>query len=134
MSLEQFIKNRNAFPAAELDRYTGQHVAWSPDGSRILVGDPDPLKVVAAVKAMGYDPAETPIEDIPSEDGFPGHSLGASLGRRAARTAFPRRAWERDNPVSLAQSPSLQYFHAELLGADLEVLLIPNRSFHGIRS
>ena len=67
MSLEQFVKNRNAFPADELDRYTGKHVAWSPDGKRILASDPDPLKVLAAVKALGYDPAETPIEDILSE-------------------------------------------------------------------
>jgi len=72
MSLEQFVKNRNAFPAGELDRYSGQHVAWSPDGTRILASDPDPLKVLAAVKALGYSPAETPIEDIPTEDVFPG--------------------------------------------------------------
>jgi len=26
MRLEQFVKNRNAFPAGELGRYTGQHV------------------------------------------------------------------------------------------------------------
>jgi hypothetical protein len=75
MSLEQFVNNRNAFPADELNRYTGQHVAWSPDGTRILASDPDPMKVITAVKALGYDPAETPIEDIPSEDVFPGGGL-----------------------------------------------------------
>ncbi len=75
MRLEQFDKNRNAFPADELGRYTGQHVAWSPDGTRILTSDPDPLKVLAAVRALGYDPAETPIEDIPHEDIFPGGGL-----------------------------------------------------------
>jgi hypothetical protein len=58
-----------------LDRYTGQHVAWSPDGTRILANDPDPLKVLAAVKALGNDPAETPIEDIPAEDVFPGAGI-----------------------------------------------------------
>jgi hypothetical protein len=68
MSLEQFVKNRNSFPTNELDRYIGQHVAWSPDGTRILASDPDSLKVLAAGKALGYDPAETPIEDIPSEE------------------------------------------------------------------
>ena len=51
MSLEQFVKNRNAFPTDEFDRYAGQHVAWSPEGTRILVSDPDPLKVVANVRA-----------------------------------------------------------------------------------
>ncbi len=65
MRLEQFVRNRNAFPADELGRYTGQHVAWSPDGTRILTSDRDPLKVLAAVRALGYDPAETQIEDIP---------------------------------------------------------------------
>jgi hypothetical protein len=76
MSLEEFVKNRNAFPADELDQYTGQHVAWTADGTRILASDPDPLKVLAAVKALGYDPCETPIEDIPADDIFPGGDLG----------------------------------------------------------
>ena len=72
MNLEQFVQNRNEFSADELDRYAGQHVAWSADGTRILASDPDPLKVLATVRALGYDPAETPIEDIPTEDFFPG--------------------------------------------------------------
>ena len=72
MNLDQFVKNRNAFPADELNRYTGQHVAWSADGTRVLASDPDPLHVITAVKALGLDPAETPIEDIRSDDGFPG--------------------------------------------------------------
>jgi hypothetical protein len=33
------------------------------------------LKVLAAVKALGYDPAETPIEDIPPEDIYPGGGI-----------------------------------------------------------
>jgi hypothetical protein len=88
MSLEQSIRNRNAFPAEELDRYTGLHVAWSPDGTRILASDPNPLKVLAAVKALGYDPAETPIEDIPAEDVCPGAGLllqGCQVGTKSSR-------------------------------------------------
>jgi hypothetical protein len=42
--------------------------------TRILANDPDPLKLLAAVTALGYDPAETPIEDIPCDDVFPGAS------------------------------------------------------------
>jgi hypothetical protein len=72
MSLDQFVKNRNAFPPGEPVRYTGQHVAWNPDGARILASDPDSPKVLTAVKALGYDLAETPIEDISGEDIFPG--------------------------------------------------------------
>ncbi len=82
MRLEQFVKNRNAFPADELGRYTGQHVAWSPEGTRILTSDPDLLKVLAAVWALGYNPAETPIEDIPPEDIFPGGGLLFQGGQR----------------------------------------------------
>ena len=36
MDLEQFILNRNAFSHEELARMVGKHVAWSPDGLRIL--------------------------------------------------------------------------------------------------
>jgi hypothetical protein len=84
MSLEQFVKNRNAFSPEDLESYSGQHVAWSPDGTRILASDPDPLKVLAAVKALGYDPAETPIEDIPSEDLFPGGGILFQASQEAA--------------------------------------------------
>ena len=75
MNLEQYAKNRNAFPVEKLSRYAGQHIAWSPDGTQILASDPDPLKVLAAVRGLGYDPAETPIEDIPTEEIFPGGGL-----------------------------------------------------------
>ncbi len=84
MSLDQFVKNRNAFPPGELDRYAGQHVAWSPDGTRILASEADPLKLLAAVKALGYDPAEAPIEDIPREDSLLG---GGALFQAGQETA-----------------------------------------------
>ena len=85
MILEQFVKNRNAFPADELSRYAGQHVAWSPDGTLILAVDADPMKVITAVKALGYDPAETPIEDIPSDDVFPGGGFRFQGGEGPSR-------------------------------------------------
>jgi hypothetical protein len=68
MDLEQFMSNRNAFPREELAQFLGKHVAWSEDGSRILAADSDPLKVIAALKAAGYDPGETMIEAITSPD------------------------------------------------------------------
>ena len=72
IKLEQFVRNRNAFPVDELSRYAGQHLAWSPDGTRIIASDSDPLKLIAMVRALGHEPAETSIEDIPCEDEFPG--------------------------------------------------------------
>jgi hypothetical protein len=41
-----------------LEKYNGQYVAWSPDGTRILAADPDPLQVDALLCAAGHDPAE----------------------------------------------------------------------------
>jgi hypothetical protein len=75
MNLAEFVKNRNACSHDLLNQHVGQHVAWSPDGTRILASDHDPLKVLAAVRSLGYDPAETPIEDIPAEDVILGGSL-----------------------------------------------------------
>jgi hypothetical protein len=82
MDLEQFIANRNAFASEELAGLVGKHVAWSPDGTRIVACDDDPLKVIAAVKAAGFDPRETLIEAITSPDEI---SLGgASLHHAVA--------------------------------------------------
>jgi hypothetical protein len=86
MDLEQFILNRNAFRSEELARLVGKHVAWSPDGTRIVACDDDPLKVVAAVKAAGYDPGETLIEAItPSDEiSWGGASLGQAVAEETA--------------------------------------------------
>ena len=37
-----FWENRGKFPAEELRKYNGRHVAWFPDGSGIHDSDPDP--------------------------------------------------------------------------------------------
>jgi hypothetical protein len=36
-----FLENQRKFPAEELLRYAGQHIAWSWNGSQILASDPD---------------------------------------------------------------------------------------------
>jgi len=82
MDLEQFILNRNAFPPEERARLVGKHVAWSPDGLRILAFDDDPQNVVAALKAAGYDAGEPLIEAITSSDEICWG--GASLVRASA--------------------------------------------------
>ena len=48
------LKNRNAVPMEELLPYENQHVAWSLDGTHILAGDADPLRLVSRLKEAGY--------------------------------------------------------------------------------
>jgi hypothetical protein len=64
-----FIKNRQAFPVEELQKYVGQWVAWAPDGSRIVASTPDELELDAAVVRAGYDPQQCVIgfEGVPGQ-------------------------------------------------------------------
>jgi hypothetical protein len=66
--MQEFLKNRHRFPLDDLDRYAGQYVAWSPDGARIIASDEDPIRLIAAVDAAGFDHEETLIEAIPRPD------------------------------------------------------------------
>jgi hypothetical protein len=68
MDMQQFLKNRCAFPPEELTKYAGQYVAWSPDGTRILASDDDLQRLDGAVKASGYDPAEVVVSSVPFPD------------------------------------------------------------------
>ncbi len=68
MDMQDYLKNRHQFPQDELERYAGQYVAWSPDGTQILASKDDPGQVIEAVKALGYDPGETVISYVPSTD------------------------------------------------------------------
>jgi hypothetical protein len=63
-----FIKNRQAFPQEELAKYSGQSVAWSPDGTRIVAASPNSLEEVwDAVVAAGYDPHECVFSYVPAD-------------------------------------------------------------------
>jgi hypothetical protein len=68
LDLSQFNKNRLAFPPEQLLQYRGQYIAWSPDGSRIIAGDRDFLKLDDTVKGLGYDPSEVSYETVPDAD------------------------------------------------------------------
>ena len=68
MNMREFLKNRSQFSSAGLDLYAGKYVAWSPDGKQILAADDDPMKVVAAVKSAGYDPAECVLSSVPAPE------------------------------------------------------------------
>ena len=54
MIWEEHVKNRNAVPIEELLPYENQHVAWSLDGTHILAGDTDPLRLVARLTDAGH--------------------------------------------------------------------------------
>jgi hypothetical protein len=43
-------------------------VAWSPDGTRVIAADSDPTRVVAAVKAAGFDPADCVLSTVPAPE------------------------------------------------------------------
>jgi hypothetical protein len=77
IDINEFRRNQSRLPRAELEKYNGQYVAWSPDGSRILAADPDPLRVDALLCAAGYDPAEILVNRIalPEEVSWSGWSI-----------------------------------------------------------
>jgi len=68
MDLQQFQRNRQAFPPEELAKYADKYVAWSPDGKSILAADEDELELAHAIQAAGYNTAEILIAFVPAED------------------------------------------------------------------
>jgi hypothetical protein len=64
-----FIKNRQAFPQGELDKYEGQYVAWAPDGTHIVAASSESYDAVCdGVVAAGYDPQEVVFSYVPRGD------------------------------------------------------------------
>jgi hypothetical protein len=68
MNLSEHIQNRNQFPQEELRKYENQHVAWSLDGTNILGGDTDPLRLVGRLNAAGYDSAQYVLSFVDAAD------------------------------------------------------------------
>jgi hypothetical protein len=68
MDMQQFLKNRYAFPLEELVRYAGKYVAWNTDGTRILASDEDDLRLYATLKAAGHDTSEVLVSFVPFPD------------------------------------------------------------------
>lgn len=77
MDMQRFLKNRRQFPLDQLAKYAGKHIAWSPDGDSIVASDEDLARVIAAVKASGYDPAECVLSSVPACDSVIGGGLHA---------------------------------------------------------
>ena len=64
----KFLANRSVFPTAELAKYAGLWVAWSPDGSRVAASAVDPEMLDGLLRASGEDPAQCVLEGIPDDD------------------------------------------------------------------
>lgn len=66
--LRFFEENRAKYPPEELAKYAGRHVAWSPDGMRILTSAATEEEVEAQLRAAGIAPNQVVGEFIPSQD------------------------------------------------------------------
>ncbi len=64
----KFLANRAVFPVAELAKYAGLWVAWSPDGSRVAASAIDPEMLDGLLRGAGEDPAHCVLEGIPGDD------------------------------------------------------------------
>jgi hypothetical protein len=72
-----FLKNRAAFPIAELAPYKGLWIAWSPEGSRVVAQSRDPESLDEQILAAGEDPEQCVVEGIPANESMLG---GDGLG------------------------------------------------------
>ena len=68
MNMQEYLKNRVAFPLEELAKHRGEWLAWSPDGARIVAASRNPDALDAMILAAGEDPEECTIEGIPESD------------------------------------------------------------------
>jgi hypothetical protein len=68
MDMQAFLKNREQFPAAQLAKYAGKYVAWSPDGTRILASDEDELRLANTIREAGYNSTAVLIAFVPAGD------------------------------------------------------------------
>jgi hypothetical protein len=72
VDLSVYEANRSRFGANELQKYRGQWVAFSADGSRILASADDLAELDRLVVASGADPQAVGIERVPDDAGFLG--------------------------------------------------------------
>lgn len=77
IDINEFRRNQSSVPLAELEKFNGQYVAWSADGTSILAADTDPLRLDALLRSAGHDPAEILVSRvaIPEEVSWSGWQL-----------------------------------------------------------
>lgn len=55
----RFIKNRSEIPLEELDKYAGQWIVWSPDGTHIAAGSGESEEaLIELLEKTGRDPSD----------------------------------------------------------------------------
>jgi hypothetical protein len=87
----QHSENRNRFPPEELEKYRGQWIAWSLDGTRIIAHSDDPDALPALILQAGEDPQRWVEECIPEEDTiFPWSTFVMNPKPRQAKEADSR--------------------------------------------
>ena len=77
IEINEFRRNQSRYPLTELEKFNGQYVAWSHDGTQILAAHPDALKLHATIQEAGYDPAEILVSfvAVPEEISWGGLSI-----------------------------------------------------------
>ena len=61
----RYNRNRNQFPADELEHFAGQYVAFNAEGTRILGHGADHIAVETMLRSLGIDPSMVVFERIP---------------------------------------------------------------------
>lgn len=66
--LSHYEENRSKFPLDELAKYSGKHIAFSPDGTRIVASGDSFDEVVEKLQAAGIHLSQVVHSDIDGPD------------------------------------------------------------------
>lgn len=64
IEINEFRRNQSRFPRAELEKYNGQFVAWSDNGTHILAAHADRVQMEAMLVALGIYPGDVLISRV----------------------------------------------------------------------
>ena len=79
IDMKVFLKNRESFPLEELEKYSGQWVAWSPDGTRIVTASAESQEAVyQMLEQAGLDLSEHVMSYVDDMGTF-GYFVDASI-------------------------------------------------------
>jgi hypothetical protein len=84
IEINEFRRNQSRVPREELEKFNGQYVAWSPDGTRILAAHAEMAQVDSMIVAAGFDPGEILVTRIaiPEEISWGGWSVPEDSGQK----------------------------------------------------